>query len=132
MASLTAFFAVFEREHLIAEFRSGRDSLHVDYRRKDGAGRRFWVAPEDRQKYLDGTDPARICAELDCNGFYELVVHGCSQNCGSVYRKLQHYWLNSLKDSVLIIDSDVTLTYLEQQNEVERAKKDAERTKEHI
>jgi PAS domain S-box-containing protein len=97
-----------------------------DELRRNGA--EDWVAPEDRQKYLEGTDPARICAELDRNGFYELVVHGRSKNRGSVYRKLQHYYLNDLKDSVLIIDSDVTLTYLEQQREVERAKKDAERT----
>jgi len=56
------------------------------------------------------------------------VVHGRSESRGSVYRKLQHYYLNAWKDSVLIIDSDVTLTYLEQQKEVERAQKDAKRT----
>jgi len=94
--------------------------------RRNGAA--DWVAPEDRQKYLEGTEPARIRAELDRNGFYELVIHGCSKSRGSVYRKLQHYYLNAWKDSVLIIDSDVTLTYLEQQKEVERAQKDAKRT----
>ena len=94
--------------------------------RRNGAA--DWVAPEDRQKYLEGTAPARIQAELNRNGFYELVVHGRSKDRGNVYRKLQHYYLNSSKNSVLIINSDVTLTYLEQQKEVERAKQEAKRT----
>lgn len=216
-----AFFAVFERKKLISEFNAGRQSLHVDYRRRDETGKRFWVrtyismlgnpetgdiegaiysldisremqqneifsiitdreydliallhldtgmvesvqlsktllpeyrssfaaagdrcsfdamrrngaagwvVPEDRQKYLEGTEPARIRAELDEKGFYELVVRGLSRDRGRVYRKLQHYYLNPQKDCVLIIDSDVTQTYLGQQKEVERAESEAKRT----
>jgi PAS domain S-box-containing protein len=216
-----AFYSVFDRNKLLAEYRSGRQSLHADYRRRDETGRRFWVrtylsllsnpetgdvegvlysldisrevqqneifrvitgreydliallnldsgaveavrlgedlipeyrrsfpapgarcdftalrrngaadwvAPEDREKYWNGTDPARIRAELDRNGVYELIVRGLSKERGSVYRKLQHYYLNAQKDSVLIIDSDVTQSCLGQQREVERAKNEARRT----
>ena len=216
-----AFYAVFDRKKLIGEYGDGRQNLHVDYRRRDETGRRFWVrtyisllsnpetddlegviysldisreiqqneifntitdkeydliallhldagtvesvqlspglipayrrsfpdagtrcsfdemrrngaadwvAPEDRKRYLEGTEPARIRAELDRRGFYELVIHGYSPDRGNVYRKLQHYYLNAQRESVLIIDSDVTQTYLAQQKEVERAKSEAKRT----
>ncbi|HUM82886.1 MAG TPA: ATP-binding protein [Lachnospiraceae bacterium] len=89
--------------------------------RKNGA--EDWVSPEDRKKYLEGTELSRIRAELDANGVYELVFHGHSRERGSVYRKLQHYYLNEQKDSIIIIDSDVTLLYLHQQKELEEKRK---------
>ena len=115
---------------LIREYRSSFPDVGTRCRfeemRRNGA--RDWVAPEDRQKYLEGTEPARICRELDSRGFYELIVHGQTPARGSIYRKLQHYYLNDRKDSVLIIDSDVTSSYLQQRKELERAKEEAKRT----
>ena len=81
-------------------------------------GARTWVAEEDRQKYLEGTTLEKICAELDQHSCYEITVHGYDKDGRSVYRKLQHYYLDEYKDSILIINSDVTAIYARQQKKM--------------
>ncbi len=88
--------------------------------RKNGAD--SWVAAEERNNYLEGTSPEKIRQMLDKYGQYELTIRGNQKGKGPIYRKLKHYYLNEQKKSVLIIDSDVTQMYLQQQKELETEK----------
>ena len=98
-----------------------------DAMRQNGA--RTWVLPEEREKYLDGTSVDVIRRELDKNGRYELTIRGAypDRPGETRCRKLQHYYLGGDRNTVLIIDSDVTETYRRQQREVELARAETER-----
>jgi PAS domain S-box-containing protein len=103
-----------------ASFRKVGACCSFDDMRRNGAEK--WVDAGDRTKYLEGTSSQKIREQLDKYGRYELTVRGCLPERGIVYRKLQHYYLDNIKKSVLIIDSDVTSMYIQQQKEIEHAK----------
>jgi len=109
---LSEYRRTFEKAGSVADFVTMREN-----------GASAWVAPEDREKYLKGTDAGLIRRKLDETGSYELTVRGNAAGHGTVYRKLQHYYLNELKKEVLIIDSDVTQLCLLQQKELETEKR---------
>jgi len=94
----------------------------ADFARMRENGAASWVAPEDREKYLKGTDAGLIRRKLDETGRYELTVKGIAAGRGTVYRKLQHYYLNEQENEILIIDSDVTQIHLLTQKELEAEK----------
>jgi len=84
---------------------------------------KVWAADDDRQKYFEGTDLARIRQALDHEGRYELTVKGEIPARGTVYHKLQHYYLDDEKREVLMADADITQSYLAQQNEMEEKRR---------
>ena len=124
------------------EFSSLSSKLHPKYRRKFSrmgklydfdAVRAFtagsWVAEEDRASYLESSPAEVVRQELELRGHYELSVRGHYTGHPDEFmcRKIQHYYLGEERDTVLIIQTDVTTTYLQQQKEAERAKAEAER-----
>lgn len=88
-----------------------------------------WVYPEDHEKYKEVTDLAHLRKELDEHGHYEITIRGTSPEHPEkiVFRKLQHYYLDDTHDSVLILNSDVTGTYHQQQRELEYVKTETKR-----
>ncbi len=87
-----------------------------------------WIDTKDRDYYLQSSSLAAVKKELDRNGNCELSIRGHYSGRPDKFmcRKIQHYYLGSDKDLILIIQSDVTETYLQQQKETERAKSEKE------
>jgi len=82
-----------------------------------------WIAEEDKQYYLDNSSARQVQEELDRNGHFEMSLRGHYTGHPDEYmcRKLQHYYLDEDRDTVLIVQIDVTETYLQQQKELEEA-----------
>jgi len=80
-----------------------------------------WIDQADRANYLKSSPLREVLKQLDKNGHYELSVRGhyTGHPETTMCRKIQHYYLESEEDSILIIESDVTKTYLQEQKEAE-------------
>jgi signal transduction histidine kinase/ActR/RegA family two-component response regulator len=78
-----------------------------------------WIADVDKAAYLKQSPLKNIIIELDKNGHYELSVRGhyIGRPDFVMCRKIQHYYLDDTKETVLIIQSDVTETYQQQLRE---------------
>ena len=86
-----------------------------------------WVASEDREYYLKETTLETVMMELDLHGSYELSIRGHYTGRPNEFmcRKLQHYYLGDGRKNVLVVQSNVTETYLQQMKELESAKANA-------
>lgn len=90
-----------------------------------------WIDKQDRDEYLEKSPTRNVVRELDMNGHFELSVRGHYANNpdAPMCRKIQHYYLGDDKQSVLIIQTDVTKTYLQQLKDNERTKAAARKLK---
>ena len=88
-----------------------------------------WVDKDDRDYYLGSSSVSIVRRELDKNGHYEMSLRGhtLASPQDTMCRKIQHYYLNNDRDTVLIIQTDVTEAWKQQQKEAQRAKAEAER-----
>jgi len=88
-----------------------------------------WLNPEDREKYRQYSDPVYYLPLMDSNGKFEFVLRERFPDVagGEMYRKFQHYYLGNNRDTILVIESDVTQTYRKQQQELDRARAETER-----
>jgi PAS domain S-box-containing protein len=86
-----------------------------------------WIDKADRDYYLKSSGVEQVRKELDRYGHYELSIRGHYTGHPDEFmcRKLQHYYLGEGKDNILIIQMDVTKTYLQEQKETERAKSES-------
>jgi PAS domain S-box-containing protein len=86
-----------------------------------------WIDKADREYYLQSSGVEQVRREIDRNGHCELSVRGHYTGLPDEYmcRKIQHYYLGKEKESILIIQTDVTKTYLQEQRETERVKSEA-------
>jgi len=87
-----------------------------------------WIAKEDIDYYLRRSSADAVKEELDRSGHCELSIRGHYTGHPDEFmcRRIQHYYLDDRKDSVLIIQTDVTAAYLQQQKETTMAKREAE------
>lgn len=87
-----------------------------------------WLNPEDKEKYRQCSDPAYYLPLMDQNGEFEFVLreHFPDTECGEMYRKFQHYYLGNDHSMILVIESNVTHIYKKQQQELKKARADAE------
>jgi len=112
----------------------GKPGVLYDF---DGT-RRFaaenWIDSADRGDYLKASPVPAVKAALDRNGSYELSIRGHYTGRPDEYmcRKIQHYYLDEQKNVILIIQSDVTATYLQQQKETARAEAETHRVEDII
>jgi PAS domain S-box-containing protein len=88
-----------------------------------------WVNAEDREKYSRCSDPACYRPVMDRGERYEFVVRERFPDVdgGEMYRKFQHFYLGSDRDTVLVIESDVTESCRRQQQELRAAVAEADR-----
>ena len=93
-----------------------------------------WISAEDREDYMKASPADAVREELDKNGHCELSIRGHYTGHPGEYmcRKIQHYYLDERKDTILIIQSDVTATYLQQQREAAMVKAEAHRVEDII
>ena len=84
-----------------------------------------WIDDEERADYLKRINFSYFREQLDKNGEYEFTVreHFPDYPGKKMYRKFQHYYLGSNRDIVLVIESDVTELYRQQQKDLEKEKK---------
>ena len=87
-----------------------------------------WVDVEDRESYLKNSPVPVVREHLDRDGHFEMSLRGHPDGRPEeiICRKIQHYYLDDT-DTVLIIQTDVTETYLQQQKESALLKAAAER-----
>jgi len=92
---------------------------------------REWLHPDDIEKYRLCSDPAYFRSVMDEKGRFEFVLRERFPDVegGEMFRKFQHYYLEGDRDTVLVIESDVTQTCRRQQQELERAQAEAGRAK---
>lgn len=85
---------------------------------------RTWVEAEERKKYLSCSSIAHIKAVLDRKGNFEYVVavHFDGSGQERQHRKIKHYYLDEAKQTVLVLESDVTALYQRQQQELAEEK----------
>ena len=90
-----------------------------------------WVHPDDREKYRQYSNSAVFRSLMDENGHFEFVLRARFSDVpgGEMYRKYQHYYLSGDRNTIVVIESDVTQTYRLQQLELEKVKAEAERVK---
>jgi len=83
-----------------------------------------WIDAADREAYLRESSAEAVRQGLDRSGHYELSIRGhyTGHPEQMMCRKIQHYYLDESRDTILIIQTDVTETYQRQQRETERAK----------
>lgn len=76
-----------------------------------------WVAPEDRGYYLQASTIEVVQQELDAKGYYALSIRGhyTGHPEEMMCRKIQHYYLDDSRDTILVVQSDVSQTYQQQQ-----------------
>ena len=88
-----------------------------------------WIDADDREKYLRNGSIESIRRELDNNGRYEFTLQEHFEDApeNTMCRKFQHYYLDEDRDTILIIESDVTETYRQQQKELERSRAEKSR-----
>jgi PAS domain S-box-containing protein len=97
------------------------------------AVRRFtvqtWIDPLDRAAYLRASPVEEVRRELDRSGHCEFSVRGhyLDHPERMMCRKIQHYYLGDDRDTILIIQTDVTETYQRQQQDLERAETETRR-----
>ena len=93
-----------------------------------------WIDAADRETYLRVSSVGAVRAELDQKGHCELSVRGHYTGHPGEFmcRKIQHYYLDEQKNVILVIQSDVTATYLQQQKETARAKEEVQRVEDII
>lgn len=96
--------------------------FNFDEVRRFAAG--SWIDQADRSYYLQSSGVEAVRRELDRNGHCELSVRGHYTGHPDEFmcRKIQHYYLGKDKNSILIIQSDVTKTFQLEQEETQRAK----------
>ena len=102
----------------------GLDEFHT-------AAETIWTHPDDREKYRLCSDPDYFRPLMDKNGHFEFVLRQKFPDAPDreIYRKFQHYYLGSSRDTVLVIESDVTQLYSRQKQELDKAKAEAQRVK---
>lgn len=90
-----------------------------------------WIDKRDKKEYLEKSPARNVVRELDRNGHFELSVRGHYANDpdSTMCRKIQHYYLGDDRQNVLIIQTDVTKTYLQQLKDNERTKAAARKLK---
>jgi PAS domain S-box-containing protein len=90
-----------------------------------------WVHPEDCEQYRRYSDPAYYRPLMDQDKAYEFILRECFPEAegGVMYRKFQHYYLENDRNTILVIESDATRFYVRQQQELEKAKAEAQNVK---
>jgi signal transduction histidine kinase/PAS domain-containing protein/ActR/RegA family two-component response regulator len=80
--------------------------------------------PADRDAYLNSTSIESIQSALAKEGRYELTIRGIDGEhpANPSYRHLQFAYLNNDKDTILILQTDVTASVLQQEKEAQLAK----------
>ena len=83
-----------------------------------------WFDGEEREKYLARAQIDAILRDLDRDGICEFTVQGHDMDDHSKIfcRKFEHYYLGNDTDTVLLVQSDVTESYRQQIETVEREK----------
>ncbi len=83
-----------------------------------------WIDAADRDAYLKESSVEAVRRGLEQNEHYELSVRGhyTGHPDETMCRKIQHYYLDTGREIVLIIQTDVTETYLQQERETALAK----------
>lgn len=121
--------------HVLTHMNAGQDIqpgavFNFDDQRQDMV--QTWIAEEDKEYYLKNSDVKHITRGLDQDGHYELTIRGHYSDRPEEYmcRKIQHYYLDDMKDLILLLQSDVTQVYLQQQEDIERAIREADRVQE--
>jgi len=87
-----------------------------------------FIAEEDREFYLERSTIKAITDELDEKQSCEITIRGhyTGHPDEFMYRKIQHYYLDESRDTVLLVQSDVTNIVLQQQKQTELAKREAQ------
>ena len=95
----------------------GKPGQLFDFDRMRQLAAENWVADEDREMYLKDSPLSAVIQGLKKDGHYELSIRGHYTDHPEEFmcRKIQHYYLDDDHDTILIIQSDVTETYLQQQ-----------------
>ena len=106
----------------------GRQGVLFDFEQTRQFALKNWIAAEDRDYYLRHSSAAAVKEDLDRIGHCELSVRGHYTGHPDEFmcRRIQHYYLDDRKDSVLIIQTDVTAAYLQQQKETAMARRETE------
>jgi len=101
----------------------GKAGMLYDFDSTRGFAMSNWISEEDKDDYFRSSGTEAVRKELDRTGHCEISVRGHYTGHPDEYmcRKIQHYYLDERKDTILIIQSDVTATYLQQQQETARA-----------
>jgi len=78
-----------------------------------------FIASEDRGFYLVSCRMNTIREHLDKDGYYEYQVRGhyTGKSDEFMYRRLQYYYLDDSKETILLVQSDVTNAVLRQKKE---------------
>jgi len=87
-----------------------------------------WVDQADRDYYWENSPVPVVRRHLDQDGHFEMSLRGhAERNPENIMcRRIEHFYLGDDRDTVLIIQTDVTATYLQQQLELEHAKTEAD------
>lgn len=87
-----------------------------------------WINKEDKERYAQYSDPDYYRPIMDDTGHFEFTLREnyFSDPYEEIYRKFQHYYLNSDRNTVLVIESDVSASFRQQRIEAELAKAEAE------
>ncbi len=76
-----------------------------------------WIAPPDREEYLRYTDLARIEAELRANAIYSCAFLRSGAG-GTTRRQLQYGWLDISRGEILVVRTDTTAAYRQEQTQL--------------
>jgi|GEM_PF-1965374 len=100
-----------------------------DYEESFRFSAQSWVDTDERESYIAKSALGKVISELDKNGSYEIIVKGHPADAPEkiIYRKIQHFYLDDDKKTIVVLQSDVTEIYMKKQAEIDSAKREAER-----
>ncbi|WP_458862867.1 PAS domain-containing hybrid sensor histidine kinase/response regulator [Acidaminobacterium chupaoyuni] len=88
-----------------------------------------WIHPDDREAYSLYSDPDHYRPLMDQGQAFQFTLRECPPEYGGAvrYRRFQHFYLGGDRDTILVVESDVTEASLRQLKELEKAKAETDR-----
>jgi len=126
--TLEAYFLGAALPHAYRELLSAPGSVY-DLNRFRTNAMENWMDTANRETYRKCSDPAYYLPLMDANGRFEFVLRELFPDVadGEMYRKFQFYALENDRNTILVIESDVTSLYKKQQLELDKARAETER-----
>lgn len=99
----------------------GTLNVPEDYTKWRRYVRDVMLAPDDKEKYMNASDPTAIKVALKSDGSYSISINQ-EEGYRILRRQTQYSWLNEKKGEVLLVSSDITAAYRKEQESLEQLK----------
>ena len=80
------------------------------------------VSPKDFEQWWKDTSVRKVCRQLAKDGRYSLTYEGIEEG-GVTRRLMRYYWLDQPEGDILVMHSDITTIYAQEQRQIQRTQR---------